>query len=244
MAVALLARSAGQIREVATAIEEQGGKALPVATDVTDRQQVAAAVEEIEKQLGPVDVLVNNAGSFDCIGPVAEIDPDIWWNDCEINLRGPLLTCHAVLPGMIRRGGGVIINVIGGGAGSPFAYGSGYASSKAGVMRLTECIAAEVREHGIVSFGMGPGFVRTTMTELQAESEAGQKYIPSSRRAMEEGRDIPPTFAADLAFHLATRREALAPLTGRLFRAGENLDEIIANIETIVAENKRTLRFF
>jgi len=242
-AVALLSRTAEQVNEVAHGIQQAGGRALAVTADVVNREQVFAAVEKVEQELGAVDVLLNNAGSFDCIGPVAEIDAEVWWRDCEINLLGPLLCCQAVLRGMQLKGSGLIINMIGGGTGNPFPYGSGYASSKAGLMRLTECLAGEVREQGITVVAMGPGFVRTQMTEYQATSEAGLKWIPSSAKGLDEGNHVPPTVAAVLAVALAQRQDELAVLTGRLFSAGEDVDAVLAQADEIIAANKRTLRF-
>ncbi|HVF09588.1 MAG TPA: SDR family oxidoreductase [Abditibacteriaceae bacterium] len=242
-AVALLSRTTAQLDEVAAGIKAAGGRALPVAADVVNREQVREAVARTAQEFGPVDVLVNNAGSFDCIGPISEIDAETWWRDCEINLRGPLLTCQAVLPSMIERGRGLIINVIGGGTGNPFPYGSGYASSKAGLMRLTECLAGEVKDHGISVFALGPGFVRTAMTEYQAESEAGRKWIPSSAAGLARGQTVPPDLAAALTVKMAQESDALHPLTGRLLSVGDDVNNIIAQADDIIAQNRRTLRF-
>jgi len=242
-AVALMSRTTAQLNEVADGIQASGGRALAVAADVVDAAQVRAAVEQVTQKFGPVNLLVNNAGSFDCIGPVAEIDAATWWRDCEINLLGPFLTCQAVLPSMNGQGRGLIINVIGGGTGNPFPYGSGYASSKAGLMRLTECLAGEVKEQGISVFALGPGFVRTTMTEYQAESEAGRKWIPSSAEGLAKGQTVPPDLAAALTVKMAQEQDALRPLTGRLFSVGDDVDSIIAQADDIIAHNRRTLRF-
>ena len=241
--VALMSRTLPQLQEVAEAISKSGGRALPVVADVVDAAEVRAAVLEIERELGPVDVLINNAGSFDCIGPVSEIDAETWWRDCEINLRGPLHTCQSVLTSMIARRSGLIINVIGGGTGNPFPYGSGYASSKAGLMRLTECLAGEVREQNIAVVALAPGFVRTQMTEYQATSEAGRRWIPSSAEGIESGKTSPPEMAATLAVQLAQNIEGMQKLSGRLFSIGEDVGDVVKNADEIIKENKRTLRF-
>lgn len=241
-AVALLSRTRAQLDEVAAGIEQAGGRALALPCDVTDQDAVREAMARAAAELGPVEVLINNAGSFDAIGPLWEVDPLLWWRDCEINLRGPMLTCHAALPAMIRRRRGLIINVIGGGTGNPFPYGSGYASSKAALMRLTESLARETREHGISVVAMGPGFVRTAMTELQL-GETGRRWIPSSAASIADGTDIPPTRAAALAFALTARRDRLQPLTGRLFNISDDVDEVLSQSDDIIAANRRTLRF-
>src|SRR4051812_40727029 len=95
--VALLSRSVEQLREVADGISAAGGTALPVPGDVTDEAAVREAFSLAEAELGPVEVLVNNAGSFYALGPVWEVDPERWWRDMEINVFGVFLPCRAAL---------------------------------------------------------------------------------------------------------------------------------------------------
>ncbi len=109
-------------------------------------------------------------------------------------------------------------------------------------MRLTESLARETREHGISVVAMGPGFVRTAMTELQL-GETGRRWIPSSAASIADGTDIPPTRAAALAFALTARRDRLQPLTGRLFNISDDVDEVLSQSDDIIAANRRTLRF-
>lgn len=241
--VALVARSAEQVEAVAGGIEARGGKALAAPADVTDRSAVERMMRRVEEELGPVDVLVNNAGSFYAIGPAWEVEPEAWWRDVTINLEGLFLCCRAALPGMVARNQGRVLNMIGGGTGGPFPYGSGYASSKAAVMRLTECIAAELRqaESRVAVFAMGPGLVRTTLTEYQLESPEGQRWLPRIRNAFAEGRDVPPTRAADLAVALASGR--FDRLAGRCFGHDEDLEAILVREDEIVRRDEKTLRF-
>src|SRR5687768_2846782 len=90
-AVVIMARNLEQLQKTADGITAAGGRALPIAADVTNLEEVQAAVAQASREFGSVSVLVNNAGAFNCIGPVAEIDVETWWRDCEVNLRGPLL---------------------------------------------------------------------------------------------------------------------------------------------------------
>jgi 3-oxoacyl-[acyl-carrier protein] reductase len=110
-AVAVTARTASEIQAVQREIEQHGGRALAIAADVTDKNAVAQLVATVEHQLGPVDLLVNNAGVLRAIGRVTELDADDWWREVEINVRGPFLCSQAVLSGMITRQRGRIINV-------------------------------------------------------------------------------------------------------------------------------------
>ncbi|MDB5717807.1 MAG: short chain dehydrogenase family protein, partial [Sphingomonas bacterium] len=109
--VGIIARSRGQIEEVAAAIEAAGGKAIAIPCDVTDRAQVADAVAAVERRFGPVTFLVNNAGIAGPYGPIADTDPDAWWAAQKVHLYAPMLFTSAVLPGMLARGGGRIVNV-------------------------------------------------------------------------------------------------------------------------------------
>jgi NAD(P)-dependent dehydrogenase (short-subunit alcohol dehydrogenase family) len=150
--VAVTARSVDQLAATVTAIDAQGGRALAVPADVTDRQAVQHLVTETERHFGPVDLLVNKAGSGRAIGPLWEVAPEEWWHDVTVNLRGTLLCTHAILPGMLARRRGRIINVGSlfgisrGPETTPSPYGSSYSSSKAGILTLTAHLAATTRE--------------------------------------------------------------------------------------------------
>lgn len=241
--VALTSRTVQQLETAAHEIRAAGGLALAIPADVTDAAAVEALVQRVEAEWGPVDLLVNNAGSFYSVGPLWEADPDRWWTDVTINLRGPFLGCRAVLPGMIQRGRGRIVNLIGGGTGTPFAYGSGYGSSKAAVMRLTECVAEELRhaQSPVAVFALGPGLVRTTLTEYQLHSPEGKQWMPRIETMFHEGRDVPPTRAAALTVELAGGR--FDRLTGRAFSVGDDLEEILARQDEILRKDQKTLRF-
>ncbi|HPP11946.1 MAG TPA: SDR family oxidoreductase, partial [bacterium] len=121
---------------------------------------------------------------------------------------------------------GVIINMNGGGATVPLPGGSGYGCSKAAVMRLTDTLARELEKVGsrVLVFGMGPGLVRTKMTELQAQTEAGRKWIPSTEQAFKEGRSRQPEECARATMELL--RIACPELNGRNFGVGMNFEDI------------------
>jgi NAD(P)-dependent dehydrogenase (short-subunit alcohol dehydrogenase family) len=102
VAVVALARSAHEVTETTALIDGIGGRAIGVIADVTDRSDVERAVQEALAILGPIDLLVNNAGVVGPSTPLWETDPDEWWRALEINLRGPLLCARAVLPAMIQ----------------------------------------------------------------------------------------------------------------------------------------------
>lgn len=241
--VGLMARSHDELERVAEEIRAAGGTAVAIAGDVSDREAVERSFRQVEEALGPVDLLVNNAASFYAIGPVWEVDAERWWRDVTINVLGVFLCCRTALRSMVPRKVGRIVNLIGGGTGNPFAYGSGYASSKAAVMRLTECLHQELQEQGlpIAVFAMGPGLVRTTLTEFQLESPEGRQWMPRIERMFEEGKNVPPTRAADLAVALAGGR--FDRLAGRSFGVGDDLEAILTREEEILRKDLKTLRF-
>src|SRR5579883_635119 len=118
-AVTVVARSTDQVQETAALIGADGGKALPLTADVSDRGAVEQMVAETERRLGAADVLVNNAAIGGPIGPLWETDPDLWQSCLAINLTGPYLCCRAVLPAMLARRRGCIINVASPAAANP-----------------------------------------------------------------------------------------------------------------------------
>lgn len=237
--VAVLSRTAAEIDETATLIAAEGGEALALPVDLVDLGAVEATFARITSILGPVDLLVNNHGSFRGFGPVWEVDPSEWWSDVEINLRGSFHTCRVVAPQMQARGRGRIVNLVGGGTGGSFPHGSGYAASKAGLMRFTECLN-DTLGGAVRAFALDPGLVRTAMTELQLTSPAGQAWLPGIQALFDEGVNVPPSRAAGVVAAIASGRfDALA---GRMLRGVEDLDALEAQIPAILAEDLRSLR--
>jgi NAD(P)-dependent dehydrogenase (short-subunit alcohol dehydrogenase family) len=241
--VALVARGMPQLEQVAAGIRARGGVALPIAADVTDRAAVQAMARRVEAELGPVDLLVNNAGVFYAIGPTWEVDPETWWADVAVNVLGVFVCCHAVLPSMVERRKGRVINSIGGGADVPLPYGSAYGISKAAVMRFTETLAVELKEYGVSVFALRPGFVRTEMSEYHLKTEEGRRWMDTARR-FAEGKDVPPGVPADLVVEIASGR--FDALTGRYLRVkdykGEDPDEVEKQIPEILEKDLRVLR--
>jgi NAD(P)-dependent dehydrogenase (short-subunit alcohol dehydrogenase family) len=142
-AVAVTARTEGDLAETVRLVERQGGTAIAVPGDVTDAPAAEAVVRAVEARLGSVDVLVNNAGRFRSLGVMWEADPDDWWRDIEVNVRGPFLFIRAVVPGMVARGRGHVLNVSSGaGLGTPAGY-SAYGISKTAVTRLSDAQEVE-----------------------------------------------------------------------------------------------------
>lgn len=202
-AVAVVARTEAEVIETAALIRSEGGQALALTADVTRPADVEGMVEQAERELGPVDFLVNNAGRAHALGPLWEVDPDDWWRDVEVNLRSTFLCSRAVLPGMIARGGGRMVNVVTRFATEMTPYFSAYGSAKAAVLHLAGGLAETVRQHGVKVFGISPGLVRTALTDYLANSPAGRKWVPEFSR-FQEGDWWPPERAGELVVFLAS----------------------------------------
>ena len=222
--VVVAARRRERIQETAAAIEAEGGTALAIQTDVTDIVQVERMVSQSLDAFEQIDVIFNNAGSFAALGAVWEIDPDLWWNDVTVNLRGTMLCCRSVLPYMLKRDSGIIINMSG---GNQIPGGTGYSCSKVGVIRFTELLAKELKHKGssVLAFIMGPGFVRTEMTDLQIRTPEGQEWLPSSKNAVEHGQDRPPEDCARAT--IALIRVAGPELSGGTFGPDTDFEDVL-----------------
>ncbi|MBK5305248.1 MAG: SDR family NAD(P)-dependent oxidoreductase [Frankiaceae bacterium] len=167
MSLLLLARTGSQVRDLADElIAACGVKVLPAAVDVTDADAVARVVQHAEQQLGTVDLLVNNAATIESREvPFWEGDAEEMWRVVETNLRGPLLMTRALLPPMVQRGHGHVVNLTSR-ARAATATGTytGYAVSKRALSALTQSLVGPLAGTGVVVLDVLPGLVKTEMT--------------------------------------------------------------------------------
>jgi 2-hydroxycyclohexanecarboxyl-CoA dehydrogenase len=200
----------GDVREegaadTVEAVQAAGGAALSVPLDVTDRDSVAEAVGRMEAELGPIEVLVNNAG-WDELVPFLETDERFWDRVIEINLKGCLRVTRAVLPAMVERGWGRLIN-IGSDAGRVgSSLESIYSGAKGGVIAFTKTVAREVARSGVTANTVCPGPTRTPMLEGMAKGPEGEKLIASLERAVPMRRLGEPEDVAAAVGFLASER--------------------------------------
>lgn len=162
--VALLSRDEAAISALAADV---GGLAL--ACDVASADGVAAALARVEADLGPLDVLINNAGVIEPIARLAEADPEAFGRAIDINLKGVFNGMRAALPGMIARHSGTIITVSSGAAHNPLEGWGAYCSAKAGAAMLTRVAHVEAGPAGVRVMGLSPG---TVATEMQVKIKA------------------------------------------------------------------------
>ena len=223
--VAVIARSEAELAETAALVARSGGRAHAFTADVTDDSAVSTAFADIERSLGPIDLLVNNAGVLGPLGPFAQCKVEDWWRAIDVNLQGQVLCAHRVLPGMIARRRGRIINIASGGGARMIPHFSAYVTSKTALIRFSECLAAEVKPHGLTVFAMGPGTVRTAMSEYSLNSVEGRTWLPWFRDIFETGRDLPPERPAALLVALASGKADV--LSGCFLQPDDDLDRIV-----------------
>jgi NAD(P)-dependent dehydrogenase (short-subunit alcohol dehydrogenase family) len=219
--VAVSARTRAQVEATAA---ETGG--IAIEADVSKREDVERMVATTEAELGPIDVLVSNAGIAIWEDKGWELEPEEWWHVLEVNVLGVYLGCRAVIPGMIERGRGRIVNVASGAAYLPGSTSTAYAASKAAVHRFSETLANQLAPYGIPVFSISPGLVRTDMIGDQMGDDAPW---------------TPPELAPRLVRALASGR--LDALSGRYLHAEhDDIDDIAARAAEIAEQDLNAIR--
>ena len=228
--VALVSRSQAQLDLAVAEIIDAGGKAIAAPADVTSREDVAQAVMATDGALGPVTLLVNNAGVPGPFGPLSEIDPDRWWASQAVHIKAPVLFLNEILPGMITRKAGRIIVVSALAARMAAAYMSAYCTGKIAQSRLIEEVAIENKEHGVSAFAIDPGFVFTNLANETMHDPAAQRWLPGMVERLKAQSDN-PNASGDLE-RCAQRCVDLASgrydgLSGRYLELPDDLDAML-----------------
>ncbi len=173
--VALAARRADRLAEAAREIEAAGGRCLPIALDVTRSESVAAAVAAAESELGPLTILVNNAG-VTVAKPVLQHTEEEWDYVLDTNLKGAWLMAREFAQHLVDRGRpGRIINIASVLGVRTIAWVPSYSAAKAGLIHLTHVLAMELARYGILVNAIAPGYVETDFNRDFLRSEAGKK---------------------------------------------------------------------
>ena len=219
--VVFCARTAADVAVTQGALNSQlktGQQLIGLTCDIADPTSVAALFARAA-QLGPLHVVVNNAGIYGPIGPTEEVALTDWTQAWQVNVTGTLLVCQQAIRAMKPRGAGKIITISGGGATNPMPRFAAYAATKAAVVRLTETLAEEYRADHIDINAVAPGALRTRLTAqvLAAGPEkAGVEFFAKNKKWSEEGA-VDPKLAAALCVFLASA--ASDGITGKLISA-------------------------
>lgn len=182
--VVIASRNAPELDDVVLAIKRSGGKALAYAADVADERQVQELVLSTQRWVGPASILVNSASVLDPMAPLARTDATSWLRHLAINVGGVYLCSRAVLPGMLERGHGRIVNVSSSAARRASAGWTAYCASKAAVDQLTRALALEIEDTGVTACAFYPGYMDTGMQERI------RRATPSEFPRVEEFREL------------------------------------------------------
>jgi 3-oxoacyl-[acyl-carrier protein] reductase len=225
--VVIASRNAPELDEVAMAIKKQGGKALAQTADVADERQAQELVLAAEQWVGTPTILVNNAGVLDPIGPLVETNGASWLRNIAINVGGTYLVTRAVLPGMLDRDYGRVVNISSGAADRASAGWSAYCAAKAAVDQLTRVLALEMDGSGVSVVAFHPGYMETAMQERirQATPEEFPR-VEEYREAHRQGRVKDPHDPARVVAYLCL---AETQRNGAIVEIGDT--EIVATAE-------------
>ena len=217
--LALVSRNTAELEDTAGQVRALGVPVCAIPTDVTDQYQVDQMVAQVIDRYSAIDILVNNAGVAGPVGALQDNDPAYWIQTVQVNLIGTYLCCRAVLPVMVERDSGTVINLSGGGGMLAWPHMSAYCSSKAAVVRLTEGLAMELAQTNVHVNALGPGSIHTRMWEemRDAAGEAGVEKIHELGRKVTSGGGASIEQVAELAVFLAS--SDAGSLSGRLISA-------------------------
>lgn len=190
-------------RQTERAIRDAGGEALAVGVDIADFQAVQSAVRAATENLGAVTILVNNAG-WDRIEPFIQNPPELWDKLININLRGPIHCCRAVIDGMIAAGGGKMVNISSDSARVGSTGEAVYAACKGGIISFSKTLARELARYQINVNVVCPGITDTALIKEVTQPEYGKKVIDAVVRTIPFRRmGQPEEIAAAVAFFVS-----------------------------------------
>jgi 3-oxoacyl-[acyl-carrier protein] reductase len=214
----LVSRTFQEVESVAKSAKKYGVAALPIGGDISEEKAVEEAIKRTIEKYSKIDILVNCAG---VLGPIGRFDQNDWreWvYTLNVNFFGSLMFIRKVIPHMIERKYGKIINLSGGGSTSPLPNFTAYGVSKVAIVRMTETLAQEYKDFNIDINAIAPGAVNTKMFDqmLAAGEDAGKDYLKKMLVQKESG-GTPRRLAAKLAVYLASPDSD--GLTGKLISA-------------------------
>lgn len=238
--VAVTARTKSELEETVDLIQSSGGWAIAIPADISDPSAVERVARTAESELGSLDILINNAGVTGPITAEWEADPIDWWRTIEINLRGTYLMTRAVLPSMVSRSRGRIINITSAVTLRTIPYFSAYTVSKAAIIYYTQNLAGQVQSHGISVFAYHPGGPETEMSRYLAESSDVHDSVGDIFRGLYENDAHTPMEVPvrDVMRMAMGKSDAL---TGRFLIPTDDQEEMLARADEIKDNDLYTL---
>jgi NAD(P)-dependent dehydrogenase (short-subunit alcohol dehydrogenase family) len=235
--VVVTARTAAEIEETARLIETDGGRAHAVVANLASRRDIEALRTAAEAELGPVSLLIHNAGVPWPFGPIWYVDPDRWWAAQEIHVRAAMYLIHTFVPDMVERRRGRVV-IVSSTAGVRVATNlSGYGVAKSTQIRIAQYLGEAGREHGVAAFVIHPGSVLTGISDLTMADPDAQRYnaefverLTTRKAAGEDGSEA---LAACARLCVRLGSGAYDGLSGRYLTPSDDLDGLLADARPI-----------
>jgi NAD(P)-dependent dehydrogenase (short-subunit alcohol dehydrogenase family) len=229
--VGLIARSRGELIAAVGEITQAGGRAVAASADLSRPGDAERAIGDLRDQLGPIDLLVNNAGVAGPAGSTWDLRPDAWWETIEVNLGSAYLCTRAVLPEMIARRRGRIVNITSKAGVQRWPQMSAYAVSKAAIIKLTENVAAEARTNGVRVFSVDPGLLpigltRNAIAGTAAPGSGEARRDAWLRHQLAVGHGADPVWPTRLLIRIAAGEAD--SLSGCHLSVHDDLDQMVA----------------
>jgi short-subunit dehydrogenase len=240
----LVARNESNLLETKQSLEQRAGQQVVcIGADLTDIGSVPAIIKQVQRDVPRIDVLLNNAAIQGPIGPLWQNDWAAWVNALRVDLVAVVELCAALTPSMIASGGGSIINISGGGATGPRPNFTAYATAKAGLVRFSETLAGELRNHGIRVNCVAPGAMQTSMLAEVIEKGAdgaGERELASAREVLQSG-GASMERVTELCLFLAS--DSAKGITGKLISAvWDPWPELPRHCDELMSSDIYTLR--
>ncbi|CAO2647165.1 Nn.00g080870.m01.CDS01 [Neocucurbitaria sp. VM-36] len=235
--IACLSRTEGELKEVVTEIQDTYKvKAVAIVADVCGTRRPKSIVEQITQELGPIDILINNA-AIDRINSFEhEQDMDAWWGVLETNLRAPVDFIHAVLPSMLSRQRGFIISIGSRNAAINVPYMTAYSASKTALVRFHHNLELEIQGRGVYNFVVQPGDMPTTFAHGEGIINMDTvERVPKLKQMLEASIGTctePPELAANVLVMLTTEPDANL-MSGKYINVEEDLEEVIRDAKKL-----------
>ncbi len=238
--VGVVARTAREVEETARTLRDRGVDAWGFSGDALDPAAVRSAVERYVDRVGVLDTVIFAAGRFRGVGPLATVAFDDWWADLETTLKGFSHVVRQAVPFLRISETPSLITLIGPGHAGELAFGAGYGSAQAGLARLVESLAIELRADKVPVYAVNPGLVPTPMMTHLLESPEGRLQLPRFTEAFAEGKEVGPEVAAEMVGWLAENRPP--QLNGRVVPSMVMPELLALRLARIEAEDLGKLR--
>ena len=234
--IVVTARTKHELEQTVELIQSSGGQAIAIPGDVSEPSTVEQIAKITEKKFGTADILINNAG---ITGPVTnewDADPSDWWRTMEINMRGTYLMTREILPSMISRNRGRIINLTSAVVLKTYPYFTSYTVSKAAIIYYTQNLAGQVKDQGISVVAYHPGGPETEMSRHLAESsEVHDSVREIFKKMYENDANTPMEIPVQDVLMMASGQSD--PLTGRFLMHTDDQKEMLTRIDEIERDN-------